>query len=750
MIINYSMSAESNKNNFKRTELGKCPFTGAGTPAKFQAGKGKTNREWWPNSLNLKILSQHSSLVNPMDKNFNYSKEFKKLNFKALKKDLIKLMTDSQDWWPADYGHYGPLFIRLAWHAAGTYRTGDGRGGAGTGNQRFAPLNSWPDNVNLDKARLLLWPIKKKYGKKISWADLFILVGNVALETMGFKTFGFGAGRVDIWEPEDDIYWGSEKEMLAVERYSGKRDLEQPLGASHMGLIYVNPQGPDANPDPLLAAHDIRETFGRMAMNDYETVALVAGGHTFGKSHGAAPESHKGPDPEGSRIQDQATGWNSNYKSGKGVDTISSGIEGAWTQKPTKWDMGYFDCLFNHEWELTKSPAGAHQWTPKKNGQKIKMVPDAHDKTQQHPPMMQTTDLSLRMDPSYGPISKHFYKNPKEFADAFARAWFKLTHRDMGPKACYLGKEVPKEELIWQDPIEKQKYKLKKKDVKNLKSKILSSGLSISELVSTAWASASTFRSSDRRGGANGARIRLEPQKNWKVNNPNQLSGVLKKLEKIKKNFDTKKKTVSIADLIVLSGNVGIEKAAKKAGKKVEIPFLPGRGDATQKQTDIHSFNLLEPLADGFRNYLKSGKSITSAEEKLVDKAQLMGLTAPEMTVLVGGLRVLNTNFDNSQNGVFTKKPEALTNDYFINLLDMNITWKEIDEKDEFFEGKDRKSNKIKWKGSRVDLIFGSNSQLRAISEVYACEDSMPKFINDFVNAWTKVMNLDRFDVRYN
>ena len=750
MIINYSMSAESNKNNFKRTELGKCPFTGAGTPAKFQAGKGKTNREWWPNSLNLKILSQHSSLVNPMDKNFNYSKEFKKLNFKALKKDLIKLMTDSQDWWPADYGHYGPLFIRLAWHAAGTYRTGDGRGGAGTGNQRFAPLNSWPDNVNLDKARLLLWPIKKKYGKKISWADLFILVGNVALETMGFKTFGFGAGRVDIWEPEDDIYWGSEKEMLAVERYSGKRDLEQPLGASHMGLIYVNPQGPDANPDPLLAAHDIRETFGRMAMNDYETVALVAGGHTFGKSHGAAPESHKGPDPEGSRIQDQATGWNSNYKSGKGVDTISSGIEGAWTQKPTKWDMGYFDCLFNHEWELTKSPAGAHQWTPKKNGQKIKMVPDAHDKTKQHPPMMQTTDLSLRMDPSYGPISKHFYKNPKEFADAFARAWFKLTHRDMGPNACYLGKEVPKEELIWQDPIEKQKYKLKKQDVKNLKSKILSSGLSISELVSTAWASASTFRSSDRRGGANGARIRLEPQKNWEVNNPTQLSGVLKKLEKIKKNFDTKKKTVSIADLIVLSGNVGIEKAAKKAGKKVEIPFLPGRGDATQKQTDIHSFNLLEPLADGFRNYLKSGKSITSAEEKLVDKAQLMGLTAPEMTVLVGGLRVLNTNFDNSQNGVFTKNPGALTNDYFINLLDMNITWKEIDEKDEFFEGKDRKSNKIKWKGSRVDLIFGSNSQLRAISEVYACEDSMPKFINDFVNAWTKVMNLDRFDVRYN
>jgi|TARA_Y100000817_G_scaffold216468_1_gene170334 catalase-peroxidase len=750
MIINYSMSAESNKNNFKRTELGKCPFTGAGTPAKFQAGKGKTNREWWPNSLNLKILSQHSSLVNPMDKNFNYSKEFKKLNFKALKKDLIKLMTDSQDWWPADYGHYGPLFIRLAWHAAGTYRTGDGRGGAGTGNQRFAPLNSWPDNVNLDKARLLLWPIKKKYGKKISWADLFILVGNVALETMGFKTFGFGAGRVDIWEPEDDIYWGSEKEMLAVERYSGKRDLEQPLGASHMGLIYVNPQGPDANPDPLLAAHDIRETFGRMAMNDYETVALVAGGHTFGKSHGAAPESHKGPDPEGSRIQDQATGWNSNYKSGKGVDTISSGIEGAWTQKPTKWDMGYFDCLFNHEWELTKSPAGAHQWTPKKNGQKIKMVPDAHDKTKQHPPMMQTTDLSLRMDPSYGPISKHFYKNPKEFADAFARAWFKLTHRDMGPKACYLGKEVPKEELIWQDPIEKQKYKLKKQDVKNLKSKILSSGLSISELVSTAWASASTFRSSDRRGGANGARIRLEPQKNWEVNNPTQLSGVLKKLEKIKKNFDTKKKTVSIADLIVLSGNVGIEKAAKKAGKKVEIPFLPGRGDATQKQTDIHSFNLLEPLADGFRNYLKSGKSITSAEEKLVDKAQLMGLTAPEMTVLVGGLRVLNTNFDNSKNGVFTKNPGALTNDYFINLLDMNITWKEIDEKDEFFEGKDRKSNKIKWKGSRVDLIFGSNSQLRAISEVYACEDSMPKFINDFVNAWTKVMNLDRFDVRYN
>jgi len=744
------MSTEFRNKDFKNKELSKCPVTGVGTTAKFSAGRGQSNRDFWPNSLNLKILSQHSNLTNPMDKKFNYAKEFKKLNYKALKKDLTKLMTDSQEWWPADYGHYGPFFIRLAWHAAGTYRTGDGRGGAGTGNQRFAPLNAWPDNVNLDKARLLLWPIKQKYGKQISWADLFILVGNVALESMGFKTFGFGAGRVDIWEPEDDIYWGSEKEMLGVERYSGKRDLEQPLGASHMGLIYVNPQGPDANPDPLLAAHDIRETFGRMAMNDYETVALVAGGHTFGKSHGAASESHKGPDPEASRIQDQSTGWNSNYKSGKGVDTISSGIEGAWTQSPIKWDMGYFDCLFNHEWELTKSPAGAHQWTPKQNGQKIKMVPDAHDKNKMHPPMMQTTDLSLRMDPSYGPISKHFYNNPAEFADAFARAWFKLTHRDMGPRACYLGNEIPKEELIWQDPVKKTKYKLKKSDIKILKSKISKSKLSVPELVSTAWASASTYRGSDKRGGANGARVTLEPQISWDVNDTNQIKKVIKTLEKIKNKFDNKKKTVSLADLIVLGGNVGIEMAAKKAGIKVDVPFSPGRGDATQEQTDIHSFGLLEPQADGFRNYNKDETSTVSAEEKLIDKAQLMGLTAPEMTVLVGGMRVLDTNFDHSKNGVFTKKPGTLTNDYFVNLLDMNTTWKETDKSEQLFVGKDRKTNKVKWHGTRVDLIFGSNSQLRALAEVYACNDSSKKFVNDFITAWTKVMNSDRFDLKLN
>ena len=730
-------------------EKSKCPFTGAGTPPKNPTGKGTSNKDWWPNGLNLKILSQHSSLVNPMDDQFNYSKEFKKLNYKELKKDLYKLMTDSQDWWPADYGHYGPLFIRLAWHAAGTYRTADGRGGAGTGNQRFAPLNSWPDNVNLDKARLLLWPIKKKYGRKISWADLFILVGNVALDSMGFKTFGFGAGREDIWEPEDDIYWGSEKEWLGVNRYSGKRDLEQPLGASHMGLIYVNPQGPDANPDPYLAAHDIRETFGRMAMNDYETAALVAGGHTFGKSHGAAPEAHKGPEPEGSKIYEQSTGWNSNYKSGKGVDTISSGIEGAWTQNPIKWDMGYLDCLYDHDWELTKSPAGAHQWTPKRNGQKIKMVPDAHVKGKMHPPMMQTTDISLKVDPSYGPITRHFHKNPEEFHDAFARAWFKLTHRDMGPKACYLGPEVPKEELIWQDPIPKNKYKLKNKEINQLKDKILKSGLSISQLVSTAWASASTFRGSDKRGGANGSRIRLLPQKNWEINKIANVNKVIKVLEKIKNNFDTKKRSVSLADLIVLGGNTAIEKAAKKAGHKIKVSFLPGRGDASQNQTDEFSFSLLEPAADGFRNYLNKNVK-TSAEEMLIDKAQLMGLTGPEMTVLIGGMRVLNTNFDSSKFGVFTKKPETLTNDYFINLLDMNITWNEVDEKEQLFEGKDRKTNKSKWNGTRVDLIFGSNSQLRAIAEVYACEDSEKKFVNDFVKAWSKVMNLDRFDKKLN
>ncbi len=737
-------------------EQSKCPFTGAGTPPKHPTGKGQTNKDWWPNSLNLKILSQHSSLVNPMGEKFNYKKEFKKLNFKALKKDLHKLMTDTQDWWPADYGHYGPFFIRLAWHAAGTYRTGDGRGGAGTGNQRFAPLNSWPDNVNLDKARLLLWPIKKKYGKKISWADLFILVGNISLESMGFKTFGFGAGREDIWEPEEDVYWGSEKEWLGVNRYSGKRELENPLGASHMGLIYVNPQGPDANPDPYLAAHDIRETFGRMAMNDYETVALVAGGHTFGKSHGAAPESHKGPEPEGSKIQDQATGWNSNYKSGLGIDTISSGIEGAWTSNPIKWDMGYFDNLFGYDWELTKSPAGAHQWKPKINGHDIEMTPDAHDRYKKNLPMMQTTDLSLKLDPKYGPISKHFHQNPNEFADAFARAWFKLTHRDMGPKANYLGSDVPKENLIWQDPIPKNKYKLKNKDIELLKRKISKSGLSVSQLVTTAWASASTFRGSDKRGGANGARIALEPQKDWKVNNPSKLTAVIRIFSKIKKGFDSKNKTVSLADLIVLGGSVGIENAAKKSGKKIKVPFKAGRGDANQDQTDKNSFNLLEPIADGFRNYIKlhakgytNGKGIptNSSEEMLIDKAQLLGLTGPEMTVLIGGMRVLNTNYDGSDYGVFTKKPGSLTNDFFVNLLDMKTTWREVDKEEQFFEGIDRKTKRVKWRATRADLIFGSNSQLRALSEVYATDDSNEKFLNDFISAWTKVMNLDRFDL---
>ncbi len=728
-------------------DLSKCPFHGEGIPQKHNSGKGQTNRDWWPNALNLKILSQHSSMVNPMDKKFNYKKEFKKLNYKALKKDLYKLMTQSQSWWPADYGHYGPLFIRLAWHAAGTYRTGDGRGGAGTGNQRFAPIGSWPDNVNLDKARLLLWPVKKKYGKRISWADLFILVGNVALESMGFKTFGFGAGREDIWEPEEDIYWGSEKEWLGNNRYNSKRELENPLGAVQMGLIYVNPQGPDGNPDPLLAARDIRETFGRMAMNDYEIVALVAGGHTFGKSHGAAPESHKGPEPEGSKIQEQATGWNSNYKSGLGVDTISSGIEGAWTSNPIKWDMGYFDNLFEYEWELSKSPAGAHQWKPKQNGQAINMTPDAHIKGKKNLPMMQTTDLSMRFDPEFGRISKHFHENPDEFADAFARAWFKLTHRDMGPKVNYLGGEVPKEDLIWQDPVPKNKIKLKNKDIETLKSKIAKSSLSVSQLVSTAWASASTFRGSDKRGGANGSRIRLAPQKNWKVNNPSQLSKSIKVYEKIQKVFNSKNKYVSLADLIVLGGNVGIEKAAKDAGKKIKVPFLSGRGDASQDQTDVFSFGLLEPSADGFRNYANT-ESSTKAEELLVDKAQLLQLTAPEMTVLIGGMRVIGTNFDGSKHGVLTKRPGKLTNDFFVNLLDMDVKWIETSKKEDLFNGIDRQTGKVIWTGTRADLIFGSNSQLRALSEVYATDDSFDKFVNDFVAAWTKVMNLDRFDIK--
>ena len=725
-------------------EKSKCPFTGVGSPSKQPAGRGTSNKDWWPNSLNLKILSQHSSLVNPMEDEFNYAEEFKKLDLDAVKKDLCDLMTDSQDWWPADYGHYGPFFIRMAWHAAGTYRTGDGRGGAGTGNQRFAPIGSWPDNVNLDKARLLIWPIKQKYGKKISWADLIILTGNVALESMGFKTFGFGGGREDIWEPEEDIYWGSEKEWLGVNRYSGVRDLENPLGASHMGLIYVNPQGPDANPDPLKAAHDIRETFGRMAMNDYETVALIAGGHTFGKSHGAAPESHKGPEPEGSKIQDQATGWNSDYGTGIGADTISSGLEGAWTANPIKWDMGYLDLLFGHEWELTASPAGAHQWKPKENGSEINIVPDAHDASKKVAPMMLTTDLSMREDPQYGPISKNFHENPDEFADAFARAWFKLTHRDMGPRACYLGKDVPEEELIWQDPVPAVTHELiNDKDADALKAKILDSGLTVSQLVKTAWASASTFRGSDKRGGANGARIRLAPQKDWEANNPSELAKVIEALEKIQNESD---KTVSLADLIVLGGCAGIEKAAKNAGQDVKVPFSPGRTDASQDQTDIDSFGLLESQADGFRNYVNK-KFSTSAEEILIDRAQLMKLTGPEMTVLIGGMRVLNTNYDNSNHGVFTDRSETLTNDYFINLLDMGIKWEETSKKEDLFEGRDRKTDEVKWTGTRVDLIFGSNSQLRSLAEVYACEDSQSKFIGDFISAWTKVMNSDRFDM---
>ena len=734
------MSSEINR------AISKCPFHGEGISQKHPSGKGQTNKDWWPNSLNLKILSQHSELVNPFDKKFDYKKEFKKLNYKALKSDLKKMMTNSQTWWPADYGHYGPLMVRLAWHAAGTYRTGDGRGGAGTGNQRFAPLNSWPDNVNLDKARLLLWPIKKKYGKRISWADLFVLVGNVAIESMGLKTFGFGGGREDIWEPEDDIYWGSEKEWLGNNRYNKKRELENPLGAVQMGLIYVNPQGPDGNPDPLKAARDIRETFGRMAMNDYEIVALVAGGHTFGKSHGAASESYKGPEPEGSKIQEQGTGYNSSYKSGIGVDTISSGIEGAWTSNPIKWDMGYFDNLFGNEWQLTKSPAGAYQWKPKRNGKAIEMTPDAHIKGKKNMPMMQTTDLSMRMDPAFGRISRHFHNNPDEFADAFARAWFKLTHRDMGPKVNYLGPEVPKENLIWQDPIPKNKYKIKNSEVESLKRKIASSGLSVSKLVSVAWASASTYRSSDKRGGANGARIRLAPMKNWKVNNPSVLSKVIKVYEKIQKSFNTKSKFVSLADLIVLGGSVGIEKAAKAAGKRVKVPFKQGRGDATQDQTDIHSFGLLQPVADGFRNYAK-GDNSTITEELLIDKAQLLKLTASEMTVLVGGMRVMGTNFDNSNHGVFTKKPGKLSNDFFINLLDMNIKWKEVSSKEDIFKGRDRKTNKVKWTGTRADLIFGSNSQLRALAEVYATDDASDKFLRDFISAWIKVMNADRFDL---
>ncbi len=718
----------------------KCPVhTSAGV---------RSNADWWPNQLNLKILHQNSPLSDPMDKAFDYAKEFKTLDLDAVVKDLHKVMTDSQPWWPADYGHYGPFFIRMAWHSAGTYRIGDGRGGAGSGTQRFAPLNSWPDNASLDKARRLLWPVKQKYGKKLSWADLMILAGNVALESMGFKTFGFGGGREDVWEPEEDIFWGPEGVWLGDERYTGQRQLDNPLGAVQMGLIYVNPEGPNGKPDPLAAAVDIRETFARMAMDDYETVALIAGGHTFGKTHGAAdPSKYVGPEPEGAPIEEQGLGWKNSFGTGAGPDAITSGIEGAWTTTPVKWSNNFLENLFGYEWELTKSPAGANQWTAK-NGAGAGTVPDAHDPKKKHAPFMLTTDLSLRMDPVYEPISRHFLENPQELADAFAKAWYKLTHRDMGPTSRYLGKLVPKEELIWQDPLPKVDHKLiDDKDAAALKAKILASGLSIAELVSTAWASASTFRGSDKRGGANGARIRLEPQKNWEVNQPAALAKVLPKLEAIQKEFNAAQsggKKVSLADLIVLGGCAAVEAAAKKAGHTVTVPFTPGRTDATQEQTDTHSFAPLEPRADGFRNYFKNGLPL-SAEEMLVDRAQLLTLTAPEMTALVGGLRALGANAGGTKHGVFTDKPETLTNDFFVNLLDMGTKWEP--STDGVFEGRDRSTGKAKWTATRVDLVFGSNSQLRALAEVYACADSKEKFVTDFVAAWNKVMNLDRFDV---
>lgn len=727
------------------TTQGKCPFTGS--IHKQAAGNGTGNRDWWPNQLKLNILRQNSELSNPMEKDFDYAKEFNSLDLKTLKNEINELMTNSQDWWPADYGHYGPFFIRMAWHSAGTYRIGDGRGGAGSGTQRFAPLNSWPDNTNLDKARLLLWPIKQKYGKKISWADLMILAGNCALESMGFQTFGFAGGREDVWQPEEDIYWGSEDTWLGDKRYTGDRDLENPLAAVQMGLIYVNPEGPNSNPDPLASARDIRETFGRMAMNDEETVALIAGGHTFGKTHGAAdPSKYVGKEPAAAGIEEQSMGWTNTYNTGKGGDTITSGLEGAWTTTPTKWSNNYFENLFGYEWELTKSPAGAHQWKPKA-GAGEGTVPDAHDPSKKHTPIMLTTDLALRVDPAYEKISRRFYENPTEFADAFARAWFKLTHRDMGPIARYLGPEVPKEVLIWQDPIPAVTYKtIDAADIEKLKSSVLSSGLSVSELVSTAWASASTFRGSDKRGGANGARVRLAPQKYWEANNPAQLSKVIDALEKIQNEFNSTSgdKKVSLADLIVLAGNAAIEKAAKDAGHSISVPFTPGRADATQEHTDVDSFAALEPKADGFRNYAK-GKFAMMAEDMLVDKAQLLTLTAPEMTVLVGGLRVLNTNYDGSKHGVFTSTPGKLTNDFFKNLLDLGTTWKAISDHKDVFEGSDRKTGAVKWTGTRVDLIFGSNSELRALAEVYACEDAKDKFVNDFVAAWNKVMNADRF-----
>jgi len=721
----------------------KCPVAHAAT------GSAPSNREWWPNQLNLRILHQHSSLTDPMEEDFDYAKEFRSLDLAAVKKDLNALMTDSQDWWPADFGHYGPLFIRMAWHSAGTYRTGDGRGGAGTGQQRFAPLNSWPDNVSLDKARRLLWPVKQKYGRKISWADLMILAGNVALESMGFRTFGFGGGREDVWEPEEDVYWGSEGKWLEDKRYSGDRDLEDPLAAVQMGLIYVNPEGPNGNPDPVAAARDIRETFARMAMNDEETVALIAGGHTFGKAHGAAPPTHVGPEPEAAPLEAQGFGWKSNFGTGKGADAITSGLEVTWTTTPTRWSNNFFEHLFGYEWELTKGPGGANQWKPKGDAG-AGTVPHAHDRSKKIAPSMLTTDLSLRLDPAYEKISRRFMEHPDQFADAFARAWFKLTHRDMGPRARYLGPEVPKEELIWQDPIPAVDHKLiDDRDIASLKTTILSSGLSVSQLVSTAWASASTFRGSDKRGGANGARIRLAPQKEWEVNQPAQLAKALKTLEGVRDKFNSGAsggKKVSLADLIVLGGCAAVEQAAKNAGHDVKVPFTPGRMDASAEQTDAASFAVLEPIADGFRNYVK-GKYTLSAEALLIDKAQLLTLTAPEMTVLVGGMRVLNTNFGGTKHGVFTDNPETLTNDFFVSLLDMGTEWKATSKDGETFEGRDRKNGKVKWTGTRVDLVFGSNSQLRALAEVYGSSDAGKKFVTDFVAAWNKVMNLDRFDL---
>jgi catalase-peroxidase len=730
------------------TEL-KCPFNhGKSTGAPVAAGMGPTNSDWWPNQLNIQMLSQQSEKTDPMDEDFDYAKEFQSLDLASVKQDLTALMTDSQDWWPADFGHYGPFFIRMAWHSAGTYRTGDGRGGAGNGSQRFAPLNSWPDNVNLDKARRLLWPIKQKYGRKLSWADLMILAGNVGLESMGFKTFGFAGGRKDIWEPEEDVYWGAEKEWLADQRYTGDRELENPLAAVQMGLIYVNPEGPNGNPDPVAAARDIRETFARMAMNDEETVALNAGGHTFGKTHGAAEAKYVGPEPEAAPIEEQGLGWKSSYKSGKGPDTISSGLEVTWSQTPTKWSNYYFENLFKYEWELTKSPAGAHQWVAKDAPQDI---PDAFDASKRHRPTMLTTDLSMRFDPAYEKISRRFYENPDEFADAFARAWFKLTHRDMGPRVRYLGPDVPEEVLIWQDPIPAVDHPLiDGQDIAALKAKVLASGLSVSELVSTAWASASTFRGSDKRGGANGARIRLAPQKFWKANQPEQLGKVLKVLEGIQEEFNQSAaggKKVSLADLIILAGCAGVEKAAQDAGQKVTVPFAPGRMDALQEQTDVASFALLEPVADGFRNYLKPKLSVP-AEEMLLDKAQLLTLTAPELTVLLGGLRVLGNNFENSEHGVFTERSGRLTNDFFVNLLDMGTEWKAQSDEREVWNGCDRKTGQVKWTGTRADLVFGSNSILRSLAEVYGSADAQAKFVKDFVRVWDKVMNLDRFDLR--